>query len=235
MIKKIIVSNYNSSLEWLTITHPYGFSKENTIIYDRSDNKKDWSYMGTYYTSPNVGENIYDIIRFIIDNYESIPDVSIFLKGNLFQREIERGGENYYTTKERFFRALGANYFLPIERYHEATSFNVNGVGYIEKNWDPKSNSRIYCKYFSSLAELMDNLFENPFHFDYSRFAPGANYVVPKGNILKYSKKFYEKLISYVSYHPPKNYYTTSGESFLIERLLYIMWTEDLIEKKLYV
>lgn len=233
MNKKIVISNYNSDLNWLDITYPFGFSKENIIIYDRSDNKKDWSHLGVYYNSPNVGENIYDIMRFIVDNYENIPDVTIFLKGNLFQREEYRGGENYYTTKERFFRALNADYFLPIERYHESTCFHVNGIGFIEKNWNPKTNSKIYSKYFSSLPELMNILFHNPFPFDYNRFAPGANYVVPKANILKFSKKFYEKLMEYVSYEPPKDYYTTCAEAFLIERLLYIMWTEDLMEKKL--
>lgn len=232
MQKKLIISNYNSDLNWLDITYPFGFSKQNTIIYDRSDTQKDWSHLGTCYNSPNVGENIYDIMRFIVENYKNIPDISIFLKGNLFQREKERGGENYYTTKDRFFRALNSDYFLPIERYHESTSFRINGVGFIQENWDPKTNSNIYFKYFSSLIELMDILFDNPFHFEYSRFAPGANYVVPKSNILKYTKKFYEKLMQYVAYTPPKEYYTTCAEAFLIERLLYIMWTEDLVEKK---
>lgn len=234
MIKKIIVSNYNSDLEWLKITYPYGFSPKNIVIYDRSDLKKDWSHLGITFNSPNVGENIYDIMRFIVENYENIPDISIFLKGNLFQREEVRGGKNYYTTEDRFFRSLSANYFLPIERYHESTEFRVNGIGFVQKNWDPKTNSRISCKYFSSLNELMDILFENAFYFDYNRFAPGANYVVPKGNILKFSKTLYEKLMYYVSYEPSSEFYSTSGESFLIERLLYIMWTEDLIEKNKY-
>jgi hypothetical protein len=56
--KKIIVSNYNSDLEWLKITYDYGFSAENTIIYDRSDEFKDWSHLGESIVSPNIGENI---------------------------------------------------------------------------------------------------------------------------------------------------------------------------------
>jgi len=231
LTKKIVISNYNSDLEWLTITYPYGFSKENTVIYDRSNDKKDWSHLGTLYHSPNVGENIYDMMRYIVDNYDILSDITIFLKGNLFQREDSRGGENYYTTKDRFFRSLTANYFLPIERYHESTVFRVNGLGFIQNNWSPKDNPKILCKYFSSLEDLMNILFENPFYFEYNRFAPGGNYVVPKGNILKFSKNFYKKLMNYVSYEPPSEFYSTSGESFLVERLLYIMWTEDLIEK----
>ena len=122
MDKKLVVSNHNSDLEWLSMTYDYGFSPDNTIIYDRSDEEKDWSHLGESLRSPNVGENIYDMMRFIVEHYDNLPDVSIFIKGNLFQRSEEHGGENYYTTKERFIRALQAEYFLPIERFHDSTS-----------------------------------------------------------------------------------------------------------------
>ena len=88
------------------------FSPENTIIYDRSDEEKDWSHLGESLRSPNVGENIYDMMRFIVEHYDNLPDISIFIKGNMFQRPEERGGEEYYTTPERFTRALQAEYFL---------------------------------------------------------------------------------------------------------------------------
>ena len=58
---------------------------------------KDLSHLGEVIKSPNVGANQFDILRFIIENYENLPDMSIFIKGNLFSR-----GENYYTTEERF-------------------------------------------------------------------------------------------------------------------------------------
>jgi hypothetical protein len=45
MDKKLVVSNHNSDLEWLSMTYDYGFSPKNTIIYDRSDEEKDWRSM----------------------------------------------------------------------------------------------------------------------------------------------------------------------------------------------
>ena len=77
---------------------------------------------------------------------------------------------------------------------------------------------------------MLNKLFVNPPNFPYNRFAPGGNYVVPRGNILKFSKEFYKKLMFYVSYEPPEEFQSTSGEAYLIERLLYMMWTEDLQE-----
>ncbi len=231
MDKKLVVSNHNSDLEWLSMTYDYGFSPQNTIIYDRSDEEKDWSHLGESLRSPNVGENIYDIMRFIVEHYDNLPDVSIFIKGNLFQRPEEHGGENYYTTKERFKRALEAEYFLPIERFHESTSVVINGGGFVQPTWEASSNPNIYARYFSTFPQMLNKLFANPPTFPYNRFAPGGNYVVPKGNILKFSKEFYEKLQFYCSYEPPDEFQRTSGESYLIERALYLIWTEDLIEK----
>ena len=221
--KTLVVTNYNTDLEWIKMTYDYGFSPKNTIIYDRSDIEKDWSHLGTSLRSPNVGENIYDMMRFIVENYKNLPDISIFIKGNLFSRSEENGGENYYTTKERFIRSLQSNYFLPIERYHETTSFDVNAGGYIE----PSSfKTQTPSKYFTSYSELMEILFENPINPEYIRFAPGANYVVPKGNILKYSRGLYEKLMLYCAHCE-----IVCSEAYLIERALYAIWTEDLIEK----
>ena len=77
---------------------------------------------------------------------------------------------------------------------------------------------------------MLGKLFQNPPNFPFNRFAPGGNYVVPKANILKFSKEFYEKLKFFVSYEPPEEFQSTSGEAYLIERLLYMMWTEDLQE-----
>jgi hypothetical protein len=223
-MKKLVVSNYNSDLEWLKMTYEHGFSPANTIIYDRSDVEKNWSHLGESIRSPNVGENIYDMMRYIVENYDNLPDISIFIKGNLFSRLDGDGGTNYYTTQERFIRSLHANYFLPIERYHPTTSFNINAGGYIEPSWYRHQSP---SKYFISYADLMELLFENPINPEFIRFAPGANYVVPKGNILKYSKNLYEKLMKYCAHCE-----VVCTEAYLIERSLYAIWTEDLVEKK---
>ena len=49
-------------------------------------------------------------------------------------------------------------------------------------------------------------------------FAPGSNYILPRENILKHPKEFYEKLRSYLMWgrYP--------GEAQIIERGLYTIW-----------
>lgn len=222
--KTIVVSNHNTDLEWIKMTYDYGFSPENIVIYDRSDEEKDWSHLGKSFRSPNVGENIYDMMRFILENYDSLPDISVFVKGNLLSRPGNPDGTSYYYTyPDRFIRAIQSNYFLPIERDCESTSFVVNGGGYIENARYPQHAP---SKYFSTYSQLMQLLFDNPIDPDYIRFAPGGNYVVPKGNILKYSSKLYEKLMKYCSHCE-----VVCAEAYIIERSLYAIWTEDFIEK----
>jgi hypothetical protein len=73
----------------------------------------------------------------------------------------------------------------------------------------------------------MGLLFENPINPEFLRFPPGGNYVVPKGNILKYSKELYNKLMNYCAHCE-----VVCAEAYLIERALYTIWTEDLVERK---
>ena len=244
--RKLVVSNYCTNLEWLKMTYDYGISPQNTVIYSRTPDEydEDFSHLGEYIKSPNVGENIYDIFRFIIENYENLPNVSIFIKGNLFSRKKNqtynhpKPGEEYeidefyYTTKEKFVKSLQTNEFLPIDRYHPS-SLVGDGETFMQPIRDINfyNNNDIETKYFGNFHEISDAFFVNPPKRPVVQFAPGANYAVPKENILKYSKNLYQKLQNIVSYVPNPPYVSTSGESYLCERLLYFIWTENLIEK----
>ena len=101
MDKALVVSNYNTELDWLKETYSHGFSYENTFIYDKSDREIDFNRLGWVTKVPNYGANQYDYISFIIDYYDNLPKMSYFIKGNMFSKH-----ENYYTTRERFAQML---------------------------------------------------------------------------------------------------------------------------------
>ena len=101
MDKSLVVSNYNTELDWLKETYSHGFSYENTFIYDKSDREIDFNRLGWVTRVPNYSANQYDYISFIIDNYDNLPKMSYFIKGNMFSKD-----ENYYTTRERFAQML---------------------------------------------------------------------------------------------------------------------------------
>lgn len=53
---------------------------------------------------------------------------------------------------------------------------------------------------------------------EYLQFAPGSNYILPKENILKHPKEFYEKLRSYIDWA------VYPAECMIIERGLHNIW-----------
>lgn len=221
MKRELVISNWESDLEWITISN---LPKENITIYDRSENIKDWSHLGKVYRSPNVGENIYDMFRFIIENYDSLPDITIFMKGNMIYSNVN--GNYYYATEERLLKAFTVNTFYPIEKYHGQCLYpRVNDGMYMEPNNNAFTCTDMERKYYNTYNQFLNDNFVDPFYPDFIRFAPGANYVVPKQNILTYSKKFYEKLQSYISYT------IVPLEAHILERVLYTMWTCNYEEK----
>jgi hypothetical protein len=204
----LCISNHNNDVTWIKdYDNDY-------IIYDRSD---DDSFVNglKYIKSPNVGYNIYDIMTFIIDNYNNLPNITTFCKGNIFPRHISR---------EFFENVMNNQYFTPIFDYKlhnpqmPISMFSSDG-SYSEINnswymgtWHPR-------KYITTnYNDFLDYIFENPLHPNYITFAPGGNYVVPKNYILKYPVEFYMNIRKLVSYE------TLPIEAHIVERSLCIIW-----------
>ena len=82
-------------------------------------------------------------------------------------------------------------------------------------------------KFFGYFGEFLNEMFDvyRDDHPKWVRFAPGAQYIVPKTNILFYSKNFWKKLIGYV------DYCKIPAEAYLIERALYYIFTNKWNER----
>jgi hypothetical protein len=204
----ICISNYNNDVSWIKdYDNPY-------IIYDKSDDDsfvKDLKHIKT----PNIGYNIYDIMTFIIDNYNNLPDFTTFCKGNIFPRHVGR---------ETFENCMNNQYFTPIFDYrlHQTqmpiAMFSSDGnYSEINNSWYMgTSHPRKYIT--TNYNDYLNYIFENPIHPNYITFAPGANYVVPKNYILKYPVEFYMNLRKLVSHEQ------LPIEAHIIERSLYSIW-----------
>ncbi len=208
------VSYYDGDVTWLDdmsggnyhvylkgVKAPDGIDVEKTTIVD------------------NVGYNIYSYMKFIVDNYEKLPEITIFCKNNTFPRHVD---------KETFSRLTSRRVFTPIEdvsRYklkYPGSMLSCNN-GFLELNtswW----TSYHPGKYFHSFDDFWMYIFDTKSLPRYVRFAPGANYVVPRENILLRSKIFYENLMNFVSHDQ------LSGESHMVERALYAIWTSTINE-----
>lgn len=208
----LVVSNYRNDLSWLP-----DYTKD-YIVYDRSemaiyppelDQKK-------VVRQPNVGYNLYDYFTFIIDHYDSLPDTVIFMKGNTFPRHV---GSEYFN------RIVNNQFFTPIENYHLLESWPLCFLspdgGILESNnsWYLNLGDDHPTKYFKSYNDFFNFCFKDAILPRFTRFAPGANYIVPRANILKLPRQFYENLRTFVSHSQ------LPGEAHLLERALHTLWT----------
>lgn len=200
---KWILSRYNHDVSYLP-----RYTKD-VVLYDRSDEP-----MPNSIVVPNVGTDIYDKLTYIIDNYDNLPEVAVYSKANIFK----------YITEEEFEKIKNNKTFTPIITQNHKTYSDNNGVVcfYDENGMYNERNDYFYllshpCKTINACNELkaMFKMDERKFN----AFAPGSNYIVPRENILRHSKEFYEKLRSYLDWA------VYPGEAQIIERNLYYIWS----------
>ena len=194
---KYVISRYNHDYSWI------GEYSNDVVMYDRSENGLEGARI-----IPNRGSDIFDKFSYIIDNYDNLPDIAVYTKCNLFK----------YITKEEFDKVKDSKTFTPLLTQHHKTYMpvcyyedgiyhEINNFWYLTAH-PPKNEQAV--EELSNLLGLR--------RLSYVPFAPGSNYILPKENILKHSKEFYEKLRSYLDWaiYP--------GEAQIIERGLYLLW-----------
>lgn len=222
MLKKIksnflVVSQYHFDISWVS---EY---TDNYIIYDKghtTPKSEKVKYL------PNLGHNIGTYMTHIIENYDSLHEVTIFVKGDVFPR---------HCNKEKFDRIINNTTFTSIESYEESPEGGIHKKaadgGYMEINnswYVPYHVNR----YFKTYNEFMAKMLKNPPKTNLVRFAPGANYIVPRQYILKYPKWFYEKINSFIQYVGNEEEcrdgkQSIPAECHIVERALHTLWTGD--------
>ena len=203
------ISHYDGNIDWITT-----YNKENYIVYNKSG--KNLPKEINHSNIENVGYNVYSYLKYIIDNYDNLPETIVFCKDNVFTRHI-----NFKLFKEY----LKSNNFTCIEEKTNKYKFPINlqlsDAGFTEINscWYKYNYPRLFFSDFNSFYKYIFRDVKNP-HF--LRFAPGANYIVPKNNILSRSRNFYNNLITFISHSQ------YSCESHYLERSLYSIWNSSI-------
>lgn len=221
MNKKWIVNSYKNDISWISAY------TDNYIVYDKSGELPETDKIRH---QKNVGLSGYDFCCFIIDNYNNLPDICVFIKDNVFSRQPP------HCKKETFDALIGNNFFTTLESHEDVPESyahikDVDG-GYMEINnsWYVKSHIETYgqsvAKHFYNYDVFMNSMFVDYISPLYVRFAPGGNYIVPRENLLFYSIEFWKKLKLYQEHH------LNPVEAHIIERMLYYTFTNKWEERK---
>lgn len=205
------ISHFNGSIDWVSI-----INKNNYIIYNKSGNNLD--KVINHVNIKNVGYNLYSYLKYIIDNYNNLPNTVVFCKDNIFSRHVDY---------DLFLNLLKRNTFTCIEkkiknkknRFPVVLRLSDSGFTEINSSWYKYKYPRLFFNDFNSFYKYIFKNVEKP-HF--LRFAPGGNYIVPKSNILSRSKIFYKNLLNFIEHSQ------FSCESHYLERCLFTIWNSNL-------
>jgi hypothetical protein len=207
-----VISNFNID--------PYKLTKycHDYIIYDQSNkpeiisllkNKKD----PKLFFVKHSGNNMTDYIRYIIENYDRLPDTIVFSKSNLIGRYIEE------KDFERFYRRKRYTFLYSDSELIEkpGVQYLTDTVNFIEINngWFVEKSVH---RYFISTHQFLSFFFKDVRPSKYINFAPGGCYIVEKERIKYYPRSFYlgiQKVIDYTFF---------PSEVWILERVLNIIF-----------
>jgi hypothetical protein len=210
-----VISNFNVDPENLT---KYARSY---LVYDQSDDpkviernhaKKDPRII----SHPNTGHNHIVFFKYILDNYDNLPERVAFLKGNIIGRHLtqEFWDDNYDNS---FYTFLWHD---PEFRDKPGIAYSLGSGQLIERNnnWFVTKSTH---RYFTEVNQLISFFYESSFFPEYNLFAPGGCYIIERERIHRNPKSFYFGLIKVMDYA------FFPSEVWMVERLMHYFFTTD--------
>jgi hypothetical protein len=212
--KHMVISTYNCDPGYLIdLGIPY-------TIYDQSDQEifaKEISNLANVNLRPNVGHSLSNVFEYITDNYDSLPDIVIFVKANVVPRHCTQEFFENNIFNDYFSHLFHLN-FVKVDHKHSEYLSPGNLLEFNDSWYVRTKNHRLFCS-FDEFYQFMFLAQDVP---RYLVFSPGACYIVESERIRNYPKSFWQALnkISSYEYFP--------SEAFMVERLLSLVFTSKL-------
>ena len=165
---RVVIAKYNENVDWAKNI------KHNVTIYDKSNHPIDGSI-----SLKNVGREGETFLYHIVNHYDNLDDVTVFLQGNPFDHlQTLVGWRTITSDEEKDIVIQKVN--TEINDTCDFTTFYQ--VLYNIPNGENNVNTTEAC-----------NIYYNESH-DTFTVSPGAQYIVPKKNILSRPLEFWKKL-----------------------------------------
>lgn len=213
MEKHWVVSNFN------TIPNYYLEKYENLTVYDQSNdhsilqNLQNLEDRRIRFEGESCGHNLLNYLDWIIENYDELPDLVVFTKGNMPGRHCD---ETWFerATSSNLYEFLWDDAHLKDREYVE---YRLAPGRYLEINnsWYAKSAPH---RYFVNFDDFCNFLFANYRSPRFLLFSPGACYQVERERITRNPKSFYQGLRKIVEYD------FRPAECFMLERALHLIF-----------
>jgi hypothetical protein len=188
---QLVIARYNENLKWLN-DKPY--NKYRNIIYNKSDNTNFNTNSKTekIVKLENVGRCDHTYLYHIIQNYDNLADITVFLTGSINLRHKNRKATRLLNEIERHKQ----NVFLG-NKYNNVQkdlyNFRLNYYGSSEaNNHILNSETKLELAPIRPFGKWYKDKF-NGIHIEYVSYA--GIFSVDKKEILQHPKSYYENLI----------------------------------------
>jgi len=192
---KFIIARYNEDIQWTTRLF-------NCIIYNKRHNII--NTLHPVISLPNVGREGHTYLYYIIHNYDSLDDYTVFLQGNPFDhspfliQDIHKLINDIYTHRIHIpYCTFSKNIYRITAHYDEC-----------ENKYGHPSIQEIYPILFGKKRDSRSFL-----------FGAGAQFIVSKQTILSRPKQFYETILKLLDHS------VSPIEGYGIERMWSIIFT----------
>ncbi len=208
MSYKIVVARYNEDITWLSSEHA------NCIIY----NKGEPLNIDNEIMLPNLGRESETYLRYIITNYDNLPDVVVFTQARISDHYVGNNSVDFLINmkNQALNNSISQNFFTHNDvgkSIHWDKTWNLqNGQYYLQDNY--KDNKPItFIEWFK---RNIDPNFPNPINIYCN-----ALFAVSKENIKSRTHDYYKNLILEVNHH------VNSAEGHFFERSWYYIFTTN--------
>jgi len=198
----IIISRYNEDLNWL---NEYPFNEFKVIVYNKGVNDDYLKSPNIIKTIklPNVGRECHTFLYHIIENYDNLADITIFLSGsinnsNKYYRSIDLIN-SVKKSKNTVFSCLPS--YLKVFLDYDSHNFKINS--YLSSDSNNKTINNDSSIKFSEIrpyGEWYKSTFKN--NEENKCYSLNSIFAVSKKNILQKPKYYYENLITQLNDHP---------------------------------
>ena len=219
----LIISNYNHSISPTML----GWSADQDyIIYDQSETVGDINKSLFTNITPSLhsGHNLSDYFSFIISNWDNLPEINRFIKGNIVPRHIDqisyrkRINNTFYTSlfcNQDNRKMMSLSHLFRFKSLYPSFSASNGFHAEFNNNW--YSHSKV-ANCFVNFDDLASHLFLDYKKLRYIVFIPSACSIVERSRIKYYPKKLYEFLFQITTYT------LFPREAYHVERILHMLW-----------
>lgn len=186
----LVISRYAEKLDWIQ-----SIPKENVIIYNKG---LDFETDFTVKRLPNVGRESHTYLSYIIEHYDSLPDVVIFSQGG-FDHFANHG----IVSKNEFGYNVKIEQLVNIKSYSTnfvLAGFNNGLQNYRLFKWGDDLTPLVIDNKTYSGKTWFNEFINTDINLDVIRYPIwwGACFSVRKECILSRSKEFYQTLLSHL-------------------------------------